>query len=76
MGIETAEFSELVQSAITAVSILGGAMAYTSGYYAARALTGDDPPEVTGQRINEGLGAGFIAGFPLAILILIIEGWT
>ena len=76
MGFDTTEFSALVQSAITAVSILGGAMAYTSGYHAARALAWDYPPELSSAYINEGLGLGFVAGFPLAILVLMIEAWT
>lgn len=73
--MEPTGFSELVQSAVTAVSILGGAMAYTSGYNAARALADEDPPEVAGQSINEGLGRGFAVGFPLAFLVSIIEAW-
>lgn len=76
MGIGSSEFGELVQSTVTAVSILGGAMAYMSGYHAARALAGGDPPELAAARINEGLGLGFSAGFPLAVLVLIIEGWS
>ncbi len=76
MGIGAAGLGELLQSAITAVSILGGAMAYASGFNAARALAEEDPPEVVGQSINEGLGTGFAAGFPLAILVSIIEAWN
>jgi hypothetical protein len=74
--MEPTGLNELVQSAITAVSILGGAMAYTSGYNAARALAEEDPPEVAGQSINEGLGRGFAVGFPLAFVVSIIEAWT
>jgi len=76
MGVEATEFSALVQSAVTAASILGGAMAYTSGYHAARALAEEDPPEVAAQSINHGLGRGFAAGFPLAFLVSIIEAWN
>jgi hypothetical protein len=74
-GMGTSEFSELVQSTITAVSILGGAMAYMSGYRAARAMSAGDPPESVAARINEGLGLGFVGGVPLAVLVLIIEAW-
>ena len=68
--------SELVQSAVTAVSILGGAMAYMSGYNATRAIAENDSPETASQRINEALGTGFAAGFPLALLVSIIEAWN
>jgi len=74
MGIGAAEFSELVQSTVTAVSILGGAMAYMSGYNAAWALSGEAPPDQAAAMVNEGLGQGFVAGLPLAFLVLIIEG--
>lgn len=74
--MEATGFSELVQSAVTAVSILGGAMAYMSGYNAARALAEEDSPEIASQSINEGLGKGFAVGFPPALLVSIIEAWT
>lgn len=76
MGVEAGEFSALVQTVVTAVSILGGAMAYTSGYRAARSLAREDLPDAVGQRINEGLGIGFTIGVPLAIVVFIIEAWT
>jgi hypothetical protein len=47
--IETGDVRELVESAVTAVSILGGSMAYFSGYVAAQALAEGDPPETLAQ---------------------------
>lgn len=74
MGVGTSEFSELVQATVAAVSILGGAMAYMSGYNAARALSDEIPPDLAAAMVNDGLGQGFMAGLPLAFLVLIIEG--
>ena len=51
-------------------------MAYLSGYRAAQALAENNPSETVSQRVNEGVGQGFIAGAPLAILALIIELWS
>jgi hypothetical protein len=67
---------ELLEAVVTAVSVMGGAMAYLSGFYAAQALAEKSPPEAISHRINEGIGIGFLAGSPLAIAALIIEAWT
>ena len=67
---------ELLEAAVTAVSILGGAMAYCSGYSASQAMAEGQPPDVLSQRINEGIGEGFMAGWPVAIVALIIGIWT
>lgn len=75
LGIGAEEFQELVQSAVTAVSILGGAMAYMSGYNAARALIEDRQPDTLSHAINVGLAEGFIAGMPLALIVTILEIW-
>jgi hypothetical protein len=61
---------------MTQFSILGGAMAYFSGFSAAQALADGSPPESLAQRINEGLGEGFLVGSPLAVATLIIEACT
>jgi len=71
--IEATEIGELVESAVTAISILGGAMAYFSGFSAAQAMTESSPPDTLAQRVNEGLGQGFLVGSPLAVVTLIIE---
>lgn len=51
-------------------------MAYCSGYTAVRAVSEELPPEVLGQRVNEGLAEGFTWGWPVAIAALIIGVWT
>jgi hypothetical protein len=75
-AIEIGEVRELVESAVTAISILGGAMAYCSGYFAAQALAAHSAPDTVAQRVNEGIGQGFVMGSPLAVVALIIEAWT
>jgi len=74
--IEAAGFRELVEAAVTAVSVLGGSMAYFSGYFAALALAEVGEPEALSQKVNEGLGLGFLVGSPMAVLTLIIEACT
>lgn len=73
--IESGEANELIEAAVTAISILGGAMAYCSGYSASRAVSEEQPPEVLGRWINEGLAEGFSWGWPTAIVALIIKIW-
>jgi len=51
-------------------------MAYCSGYTAAQAVSEELPPEILGQRVNEGLAEGFTWGWPTAIVALIIGVWT
>ncbi len=58
---------------MASISVLGGAMAYCSGYLAAQALTERRSPEELAHLVNVGLGRGFIAGGPLAAWALIIE---
>lgn len=74
--VEPGEARDLLQAAVTAVSMLGGLMAYTSGHFAAHAMAERQPPEVLAQRVNEGIGRGFAAGWPLATVALIIEMWS
>lgn len=73
---DPAGIRELLEGAIAAFSILGGVMAYLSGYYAAQALRQHRPPQVVAQRINEGVGEGFIGGSLPAIIALIIVVWS
>jgi hypothetical protein len=74
--IDAGSARELLEAAVTAVSVLGGAMAYWSGYSASQAMAEDQPPDILSQRVNQGLGEGFIAGWPVAIMALIIGIWT
>ncbi|HUC08348.1 MAG TPA: hypothetical protein VMR96_09680 [Solirubrobacterales bacterium] len=67
---------ELLNAMVTAVSVLGGAMAFMSGYFASQAISKGQPSDVLGQRVNEALGRGFDLGWPAAIVALIISVWT
>lgn len=67
---------ELLEAMIAAFSILGGGMAYFSGYNAAQALGQHSDPQFVAQRINEGIGEGFKMMWPLSIVALIIVVWT
>ncbi len=75
-SIEPGDANQLIEAAVTAVSILGGEMAYCSGYAAVRAVSEEQPPDVLSQQINEGLAEGFSWGWPSAIVALIIKIWT
>jgi hypothetical protein len=66
----------LLEGVIAAFSILGGGMAYLSGYYASQALAQGQPPGYVAQRVNEGLALGFRFGAPLSIVALIITVWS
>lgn len=74
--IDSGSARELLEAAVTAVSVLGGAMAYYSGYSATQAMSEGQSPEILSERINEGLGEGFTAGWPIAIVALIIGIWS
>lgn len=66
---------ELLEALIAGFAVLGGFMAYASGFAAYRGLAQELPsPQVT-HRINEGLGEGFVVGAPVAVLALMIMGW-
>ncbi|HEU4736099.1 MAG TPA: hypothetical protein VFS48_03615 [Solirubrobacterales bacterium] len=73
---DASDVRELLNAAVTAVSVLGGAMAYMSGYFASRAMSEDQLPDALAQRVNEALGRGFDLGWPAAIAALIISVWT
>ena len=67
---------EFLEALIAGFAILGGLMAYFSGFAAYRALANHELPSVVTSRINEGLGEGFVTGAPAAVAALIIMGWT
>jgi hypothetical protein len=75
-AINAEGFSELVDATVTAVSILGGAMAYTSGFAATQGLIERCDPAELAERINVGIARGFLVGAPVSALTLIIEGWA
>jgi hypothetical protein len=74
--IEAGSARELVEAVVTAFAVLGGFMAYFSGYLAAQALAERQPPHVVAQRVNEGIGEGFVKGALPAISALIIVVWS
>ncbi len=76
LSLDATNARELLETAVTAVSILGGAMAWASGYAASQAMAESQPPDVLSRRINEGIAEGFTVGWPLAILVFIIGAWT
>jgi hypothetical protein len=67
---------EFLEAIIAASSVLGGGMAYFSGYGAAQALAQRQPPEMVAQSVNEGIGLGFRHVSPLSIIALIIMVWS
>ena len=51
-------------------------MAYFSGFYAAQSLATRQTPDLVAQRINEGIGDGFVKGALPAIAALMIVVWS
>jgi hypothetical protein len=76
LPLDSSAAQDLLEAAVTAVSILGGAMAYESGLAAAEAVAERQTPETLSQHVNEGLAKGFVWGWPLAVITLIIELWV
>lgn len=62
----------ILEALIAASSILGGGMAYMSGFRARQALAEDLPPELVTHSINEGIGDGFATAWPLATVALFV----
>lgn len=71
-AIDVGAIHELVNAAVTAVSILGGAMAGVSGYVASREVSRASPAEVLAEQMNKGLATGFNYGAPTAAIVFII----
>ncbi|MGE5283274.1 MAG: hypothetical protein ACM3N0_13325 [Chloroflexota bacterium] len=67
---------EFLEAVIAAFSLLGGCMAYLSGYYAARALDRNATPDDLAHVVNEGIGVGFKYASPASIVALIIMVWS
>ncbi len=74
--VDAASAREFLEAVIAAFSVLGGVMAYFSGYAASRALDRNEPPEIVAQSINEGVGVGFDVGVLSSIVALMIMGWS
>ncbi|HSR94048.1 MAG TPA: hypothetical protein VLK56_04205 [Solirubrobacterales bacterium] len=67
---------EFLEGLIAAFAVLGGGMAYFSGFRAAQALAQGQRPEAVAHSVNEGLGVGFETFSPLSIMALIIMAWS
>lgn len=67
---------EFLEALIAGFSVLGGVMAYFSGFEAYRALARNETPSAVAHSVNEGIGAGFEIGVPMASIALMIMGWT
>ncbi len=67
---------QILEAFIAAFSVLGGGMAYASGFRAAQALAQDFSPEVVAHNINEGVGSGFETFAPLSVIAFIIMVWS
>lgn len=76
MSADPGSARELLEAVVTAFSILGGGMAYWSGFNAARALALEASPERLAHSINEGIGKGFEFFSLFSIATLIIALWT
>jgi hypothetical protein len=76
VSVDPSTIRDLLEAIIAGFSVLGGAMACLSGLHAARALAKEAPPAVVAERVNEGIGQGFMYFWPSSIAALIISAWT
>lgn len=67
---------DFLEAIIAAFSVLGGAMAYFSGFAAFQAVAREQPPESVAHRVNEGIAEGFGLAWPVSIAALMIVVWT
>lgn len=74
--VEAESARQLLEAIVAGFSVLGGGMAYLSGYYASQALAQEQPPEFVAHRVNEGLAIGFRGAAPASIAALIIMVWN
>jgi len=75
-SIDPSGAREFLEALIAGFAVLGGIMACYSGHAAYRALADDESPPVVAHGINKGIAEGFEAGVPLAIVALMIMGWS
>jgi hypothetical protein len=74
--IDLSTARELLEGLIAASSVLGGGMAYTSGFRAAQAIAQEASPDAVAHSINEGVAFAFETFSPLSIGALIIMVWS
>lgn len=65
--IDVASARAFLEAIIAGFSVLGGGMAYFSGFNAAEAVGQELPPETVAHRINEGIGRGFEIFVPVSV---------
>ncbi len=75
LSIDSGDIRGLIEAGVTAVSVLGSAMAYESGCAANKATSENLASSIVAERINIGLGAGFYWGRPTATFCLILHLW-
>jgi hypothetical protein len=67
---------DFLEAIVAGFSILGGMMAYWSGYGAAQARAQGLSADLLADWINEGIADGFTWGWPMATAALMIMVWT
>lgn len=60
---------EFIEVLVSAVSVLGGFMAFTSGLEASKAVFAGRRPDKVAYEINKGLAYGFNFGLPAALIV-------
>jgi hypothetical protein len=75
-AFDAATARDFLEATVAGFSVLGGFMAYMSGFRAAQALVLGQSPEVLAHQVNLGIARGFLSGSPLAVFALIIMVWT
>ena len=70
-----ATIHDLVELSVTAVSLLGGAMAFCSGREAYQSVRAQEDPERLSFRINTSVAEGFKLGLPLAVVVATLLAW-
>ena len=67
---------EFLEALVAGFSVLGGVMAYASGYAASQASARGEAPSGIAHSINEGISDGFEYGVPAALVAFMIMGWA
>lgn len=74
-AIDPSAAKDLLEAFIAAFAVLGGVMAYFSGFEAFSALASDQTPDIVTTSVNEGLAQGFAVGVPAGVIALMIMAW-
>ena len=76
MQADPGNVRELLEAIVTAFSVLGGGMAYWSGFKAAQALARREPPGALAHTIDRAIGEGFVIFSRFSPVALAIMLWT